>query len=438
MNMSTTNEASRLPTVVFKHDVYGSVRAVEFENKLWLVCKDLAVMLGYKDAKAAIHSPTAPKNKMMTNISGPRGNFPMVTADIDSTCAWVRTCRKPRANGVHRWLRGEITAAEQQLQQGSASPAMNEETTVFERNANTPQIFTSREFGSVRVVVINGEPWFVGRDVAKILRYKNANDALAQHVNGEDKGVVKCETPGGIQNLVAINESGLYSLILSSKLPSAQRFKHWVTSEVLPSIRKKGYYLPGSFADPSLKPDSYMIEDPVERAQRWIEEYREKEALMVKVEDLTVENKVLSGDTLGWKPRALINALIRSYAINVKQDKQHVPPKTCYAYAFADFYKELYYRYGISLKARRKETDKTYLDALREDEMPLAVRAAAALCSSNGIDVFAVVGEMNFIEDAEEGLGLDGEVSSAETLPEEDKEPHVFDQWVPEAFKRRK
>lgn len=94
----------------------------------------------------------------------------------------------------------------------------------------------------VRTIEKNGEPWFVGKDVAEILGYSNPRDALAKHVDDEDKGVAKCDTLGGAQELTIINESGLYSLILSSKLPTAKEFKHWVTSEVLPSIRKTGEY----------------------------------------------------------------------------------------------------------------------------------------------------------------------------------------------------
>lgn len=105
------------------------------------------------------------------------------------------------------------------------------------------QVFNNAEFGSVRSLTVNGEPFFVGRDVAKILGYANPNDALAKRVDEEDKGVAKCDTLGGSQELIIINESGLYSLILSSKLPSAKRFKRWVTSEVLPAIRKHGVFV---------------------------------------------------------------------------------------------------------------------------------------------------------------------------------------------------
>ena len=107
---------------------------------------------------------------------------------------------------------------------------------------NELKIFESPDFGKVRTMEINGEPWFVGKDVAEILGYTNPRKALIDHVDSEDKGVTKCDTLGGTQEMTVVNESGLYSLILSSKLPNAKEFKRWVTSEVLPSIRKHGVY----------------------------------------------------------------------------------------------------------------------------------------------------------------------------------------------------
>lgn len=104
------------------------------------------------------------------------------------------------------------------------------------------RIFENAEFGRVRTAEINGEPYFVGKDVADILGYTNPRKAIIDHVDDEDKGVTKCDTLGGIQEVTVINESGVYSLIFSSKLPGAKRFKRWVTSEVLPSIRKTGGY----------------------------------------------------------------------------------------------------------------------------------------------------------------------------------------------------
>ena len=107
---------------------------------------------------------------------------------------------------------------------------------------NKIQVFENPEFGEVRTLAIDGEPWAAAIDVAKALGYKEPQKAIRTHVDPEDKGVSKMDTPGGNQDVVIINESGLYSLILSSKLPNAKRFKRWVTSEVLPAIRKTGTY----------------------------------------------------------------------------------------------------------------------------------------------------------------------------------------------------
>lgn len=107
------------------------------------------------------------------------------------------------------------------------------------------QIFANDQFGEVRTLNKDGEPWFVGKDVAQALGYgegKSLANAVANHVDDDDKGVTEMMTPGGKQNMVVINESGLYSLVLSSKLPAAKAFKRWVTSEVLPAIRKHGEY----------------------------------------------------------------------------------------------------------------------------------------------------------------------------------------------------
>ena len=104
------------------------------------------------------------------------------------------------------------------------------------------QIFKNAEFGQIRTCMVNGETYFVGKDVASALGYKNASKAMADHVDDEDKGVTKRYTLGGNQEMTVINESGLYALILSSKLESARRFKRWVTSEVLPAIRQNGRY----------------------------------------------------------------------------------------------------------------------------------------------------------------------------------------------------
>lgn len=134
---------------------------------------------------------------------------------------------------------------------------------------NDIQIFDNKEFGQIRTIEIDGEPWFVGNDVAKSLGYTNPRDAILNHVFDDDKGVEKLDTLGGAQNMTVINESGMYSLIFNSRLESAKKFKHWVTSEVIPSIRKTGgYNLPQTYpealralADQAEKAEKLLIQN---------------------------------------------------------------------------------------------------------------------------------------------------------------------------------
>lgn len=109
---------------------------------------------------------------------------------------------------------------------------------------NNLKIFENEQFGEIRTIIDEqGEPWFVGKDIAEVLKYKRTADALKVHVDEEDKGVGEIQTPGGKQRMTIINESGLYSLIFSSKMEKAKEFKRWVTSEVLPAIRRDGGYI---------------------------------------------------------------------------------------------------------------------------------------------------------------------------------------------------
>lgn len=155
------------------------------------------------------------------------------------------------------------------------------------------QIFQNAEFGSVRTADINGVPYFVGKDVAEILGYSNTRKALLDHVDEEDKtdGVTIRDSIGREQAPVLINESGLYSLILSSKLPTAKKFKRWVTSEVLPAIRKTGGYIPHDeeMSDAEIMAKAFQI------SQRTIEEqHRKIGALEIEKSHLQVENQVMA------------------------------------------------------------------------------------------------------------------------------------------------
>lgn len=141
------------------------------------------------------------------------------------------------------------------------------------------EIYKNEQFGEIRTVNISGEPWFVGKDVAEVLGYSNPRKAMGDHVDESDKqdGVTIRDSMGREQKPVFINESGLYSLILSSKLPSAKEFKHWITSEVLPSIRRHGAYLTDDMVEKVLTDPDTII--------RLAQQIKEAKAQLAQAED---------------------------------------------------------------------------------------------------------------------------------------------------------
>lgn len=187
---------------------------------------------------------------------------------------------------------------------------------------NDLQIFKNEELGEVRVVTIEDEPWFVGKDVAELLGYSNPRDAVGKHVDEEDKvdGVAIRDSMGREQYPVLINESGLYSLVLSSKLPTAKKFKRWITGEVLPSIRKHGAYMtPETLEAAILNPDTM-----IQLCTALKEEQDKRKVLEVANATLTVDNQIM-------KPKAdYFDELVdRNLLTNFREAAKQlgVPPK---------------------------------------------------------------------------------------------------------------
>ena len=261
-------------------------------------------------------------------------------------------------------------------------------------NAGAMTVFENAEFGKVRTIMIDGEPWFVGKDVAEALGYSNTRKALADHVDEDDKtdGVTIRDSIGRDQTPVVINESGVYSLVFSSKLESAKRFKRWVTSEVLPSIRKHGMYATENTLQQMINnPDMIVMMaqrmlDEKARADSECERADIAEAKVVELESsvssLKAENNALVGDITMWDSRALLNALIRKYAA-VHMDND-------FAGAWRAFYKELLYKEGISVAGRSKSGSK--LNTLTEEEVIAGVSVAIAMCRRCAVDVEDIVG----------------------------------------------
>lgn len=223
------------------------------------------------------------------------------------------------------------------------------------------QIFENAEFGQIRTVVIEGEPWFVGKDIATALGYSNVRDAIMKHVDKEDKGVAKCDTLGGTQEMTIINESGLYSLVLSSKLGSAKRFKRWVTSEVLPQIRKTGTYRlkPMTTAEQIkiLAQGSLELEQKIDSVNKDLQEFKQEMPLLAVECDRIVQAKNQKVVPLlgGKNSNAYHNASLRSKI-------------------YRDLEGQLRREFGVtSYKAiRRNQTDKA-VELIRNYELPLCL-----------------------------------------------------------------
>ena len=247
--------------------------------------------------------------------------------------------------------------------------------------SNEVKIFENEEFGSVRTLEINGKPYFVGKDVTDILGYQNGSRDINRHVDEDDREKVMIFDGNQNKESIIINESGLYSLILSSKLPTAKKFKRWVTSEILPSIRKTGGYL----ANSDMMVSTYFGNLPPEQQTLVKGLFDNIIAQQTKIDTLTTTNEVLTTDILSWADRPLVNALVRRYAGYACDGN--------FASAWIEFKKELLYKYSININSRitayiNKNGKKPHtLDVITDDEVLSALKTIVSLCENKNIDI---------------------------------------------------
>ena len=247
--------------------------------------------------------------------------------------------------------------------------------------SNEIKIFENEEFGSIRTLEINGKPYFVGKDGADIHGYQNGSREINRHVDEDDREKVMIFDGNQNKESIIINESGLYSLILSSKLPTAKKFKRWVTSEILPSIRKTGGYL----ANSDMMVSTYFGNLPPEQQTLVKGLFDNIIAQQTKIDTLTTTNEVLTTDILSWADRPLVNALVRRYAGYACDGN--------FASAWIEFKKELLYKYSININSRitayiNKNGKKPHtLDVITDDEVLSALKTIVSLCENKNIDI---------------------------------------------------
>lgn len=241
---------------------------------------------------------------------------------------------------------------------------------------NEMQVFNNAEFGEIRTVMIDGEPWFVGKDVAKALGYENARDSLARHIDEEDKRVIQRSeiTTLNISNrgMTIINESGLYSLIFGSKLENAKKFKRWVTSEVLPSIRRIGAYgqqqLPqttdGKIA--LLAQGHVELKEEIDNVKRELEDFKQDMPVLGIEEDkITSAVRKLGVNILGGKTSSAYN------------------DRSLRSKLYSDIYRELKRQFGVTTyKAIKRSQCEIAISVIEAYAPPLVLAQQIDNCNA--------------------------------------------------------
>ena len=247
------------------------------------------------------------------------------------------------------------------------------------------QIFENPEFGAIRTIEIDGEPWFVANDMAKALGYSNPSKATNDHCRKAIRTWGN-DSLGRRQEFKVIPEGDIYRLIMHSKLESAERFESWVFDEVLPTLRKTGGYISNS----DVFVQTYFDDLPEEQknlVRTCLQSIEEKQK---KIKTLETENDLLAQKTLEWADRPMINSIVRAYGHSMGDQ---------FDVAWRDFKKELLYQHSINLNSRitaylnktGKRTKPKTLEMLDDSELPQALSTAVALCRERNVDISSIL-----------------------------------------------
>lgn len=243
--------------------------------------------------------------------------------------------------------------------------------------------FISDQFGEIRTITKDGEPWFVAADVCRALEISNSRDAVARLDEDEKNTVVLTDGNRGNPNMTIVNEPGLYTLVLGSRKPEAKAFKRWITHEVIPMIRKHGAYMtPEKLEEALLNPDvmiKLMKDLKQERKLRQQAEWRERLAV--------AKSKILMVEAQEWDYIEIINALMRKCAAS------HFAGQ--FQLAYDELHRQIRYKHGIALKNRKKAKNASWLSTAKPEELPKIAQVAATICESRGTDISDVINDVN-------------------------------------------
>lgn len=226
----------------FTNKDFGKLRVVCIDNEFFLISKDLGEFLGYVNTRNTTITHVDKKDRMYCLVDTTGGSQKMIVINKNGVYSLIYNVKSQRGKNARDWIIQNVIP---ELYENTGLSVLNlsQENERSSNMNNNLKVFENEEFGSIRTLEINSKPYFVGKDVAEVLGYERPTKAIADRVDSEDKDEIPIQDSiGRMQKTPVINESGLYSLILSSKLPTAKKFKRWVTSEVLPSIRKTGMY----------------------------------------------------------------------------------------------------------------------------------------------------------------------------------------------------
>ena len=336
--------------MIFKDDSLGKLRLVVLENIPWFNATDIAKILDYSRMKNFLLHVKQENMQLVSNSKCDLGFIEPKSTLINKDGLFealdkMTGVRSQVADRLKKWIEREILPSVEKQEKPLAVVEKNCEDS--DMNVNGLEVFYSEEFGTLRTIEVNNEPWFLGKDVADMLGYNNSRDALFKHVDSEDKNTVAIRDGiAGNPNQTVINESGVYALVFSSKLPTAKKFKRWVTSEVLPTIRKTGSYQ---------KPMS-QLEILQGSIQKLVEQEREiariKLTQQEQAENLQAVSKridTLNGVCIDGTKRQQLVAMVNGYANKAGFS---------YAKGWSDF-KEAYnkaFRTNIGLKRKNYMT----------------------------------------------------------------------------------
>lgn len=234
-------------------------------------------------------------------------------------------------------------------------------------------VFSNEQFGSIRTIVKNGEPWFVAADVCRALEVSNPTVATSR-LDEDEKAKLNLGLQGS--DATIINEPGLYTLVLGSRKPEARQFKRWITHDVIPNIRKHGAYMTNETIEKAL-----LNPDTIIKIATALKEERQRN------QELTDTNAALTMEANTWDDRGIINALIRQYGSSRCEGN--------FVKAWNTYYKKLNYTYGISLRNRKNEKSKSLLDVLKPEEIKPALKTAVALCEDANLNTGETIGKTN-------------------------------------------